>query len=127
MSKGPKRILIVDDELMIRKVLRRFLLHEGYVTHEAGGTAMALRLFREEQPFHALLCDVYLGVDNGWKLAKQIYLEQPTIRVVMLTGACMPRRPELPFHHVVLLKPFDPEELMQAIKDAERKEDGLRG
>jgi CheY-like chemotaxis protein len=125
MGRPGKKILIVDDELMLRKVLRRFLLHEGYITFEAGGAATALRLFREEQPFHALLCDVYLGVDSGWKLAKQIYIEQPTLRVVMLTGAFIPRLPALPFHHTVLLKPFDQEELIQAIENAEGKDDGL--
>ena len=121
MPESPKRILIVDDEPLIRSILRRLLRRKGYTTFEAESNASALRLFMKEQPLHALLCDVYVGPDSGWMLAKRIHAEQPTIRVVMLTGSQAPSPPQLPFHHAVLLKPFDQEELVRAIEDIDAK------
>jgi CheY-like chemotaxis protein len=119
MGKPGQKVLIVDDERMIQRVLRRFLLHYNYVTHEAGGAATALRLFREEQPFHALLCDVYLGLDNGWKLAEQIYALQPSIRIVMITGAFFPKPPPKRFPYQLLLKPFLPADVRKALENHE--------
>ena len=91
----------------------------GYDVFEAGDAAVALRLFEEEKPFHMLLCDVNLGVDNGMKLAEQIRMAQPSIRVLMLSGALLKEKDERAFS--VLYKPFNQEEFRRAI-DELRKE-----
>ncbi len=116
MTKTYKKILIVDDEPMLVKVLRRFLVHEGHVTYEAGSASEALRLFREEQPFHVLLCDVYLGVDSGWTLAEQLYTKQPSLHIVMVTGAVILHEPEELFPYSLLFKPFNQERLRKVIE-----------
>lgn len=119
MGKTIQKVLLVDDELMITRVLKRFLVREGYDVFEAGDAAVALRLFEEEKPFHMLLCDVNLGVDNGMKLAEQIRMAQPSIRVLMLSGALLKEKDERTFS--VLYKPFNQEEFRRAI-DELRKE-----
>lgn len=111
--------MIIDDEPMILRVLRRFLIHNGYVTYEAGSATEALRLFREEQPFHAVLCDVYLGIDNGWKLMKQIYPVQSSMRIVILSGSVIHDPPPVKYPYTLLLKPFTQEELREALGDIE--------
>src|SRR4051812_14093114 len=102
MGRPGKKILIVDDEPLILRVLARWLVQRGYVTYEARCAREALRLFREEQPFHALLCDVRLEMDDGWKLAEQIAAAQSSIHVLMLTGTVLYDEPTMPFNYKLL-------------------------
>lgn len=116
MGRPGKKILIVDDEPLILRVLARYLTHRGYITFEARGCREALRVFREEQPFHALLCDVRLEVDSGWKLAEQMAAAQPSLLVLMLTGTVLYDKPEMPFDYELLFKPFYPAEVLAALE-----------
>jgi CheY-like chemotaxis protein len=119
MGRPGKKILLVDDEPLILRVLSRWLVQRGYVTYEARGSREALQVFREEQPFHALLSDVRLEMDNGWKLAEQIAALQPSIRILMLTGTVLHDKPEMPFDYELLFKPFYPQEVLTALEKME--------
>ena len=115
MGWTTKRVLLVDDEPMIVRVLRRFLEKHKYEVFEAGGRKQALDVFHKEKPFHTLLCDVHLGVDNGWKLAEEIYLAQPSIRVLMISGALNSRVTPDTLAYRMLYKPFTHDDLERAL------------
>jgi DNA-binding NtrC family response regulator len=106
-----QKVLLVDDELMILRVLRRFLEKRRYDVFEAGGRKEALEVFHREKPFHVLLCDVHLGRDSGWKLAEEIYLAQPSIHVLMISGAINQRVTPDTLAYRMLYKPFSQTDL----------------
>ena len=81
----PLRILIAEDETIIRLDLRQLLEEHGFVVcGEARDGAEAIELARELQPDLALL-DVRMPVVDGVECARRIYAERP-LPIVMLTA-----------------------------------------
>lgn len=80
-----KKILLVDDEDGIRKVLGISLADIGYQVFTAENGQKALEIFRKESP-PIILTDIKMPVMNGIDLLKQIKKENPDAEVIMLTG-----------------------------------------
>ncbi len=84
MSK--KRILVVDDEFRIRKLLVEFLKREDYEAIEAKDGEEALDLlFESKQKFDLVILDVMMPKYDGWYVLESIR-EYMTTPVVMLTA-----------------------------------------
>jgi putative nucleotidyltransferase with HDIG domain len=79
------RILIVDDEPMIREVLLERLTNAGFQCEAAHNSAEALKQIRN-RPYHLILSDISMPGGDGISLLRQIKSEQPDLDVVMLTG-----------------------------------------
>ena len=79
------RVLIVDDEPMIRWMLNEALRGWGYETAEAGTVSAALTAFESEQPQISLL-DINLPDGTGLDLLIDIKRRQPQAIVIMITG-----------------------------------------
>ena len=62
---APKRILIVDDDPSVRKMLGRVLSNEGYRVDEAANGAHALEIVAAGQ-FDLMLLDLNMPRKNGW-------------------------------------------------------------
>lgn len=116
MMKLGKRVLLVDDEQLIVKILKRYLEREGFSVVEANSRTAALDAYHKERPFHALLCDVHLGRDSGWEVAEEIYLAQPSIRVLMISGAISFGVTPAGLPYRMLQKPFTQEDLKESIR-----------
>jgi len=80
-----KKILVVDDEQMIRWVLSQALSEWSYVPIEAADIHTALELFDTEQPTLTLL-DISLPDGSGLNALRTIKLRQPNANVIMITG-----------------------------------------
>jgi len=80
-----KKILIVDDEQMIRWVLSQALTEWSYVPIEAADIQTALKLFDTEQPLLTLL-DISLPDGSGLNALRTIKRRQPNANVIMITG-----------------------------------------
>ena len=80
-----KKILIVDDEQMIRWVLSQALTEWNYVPIEAADIQTALKLFDTEQPTLTLL-DIGLPDGSGLNALRTIKLRQPDANVIMITS-----------------------------------------
>ena len=110
-------ILLVDDDEVLRQVLRRVLTRHGYVVVEAGGVAEALQRAREQRPSLALI-DLRLPDGDGVEVAQQLAQEIGRIPLILMTAYPLRLRdqPELSrgFTHV-LTKPLNLDELRQAI------------
>ncbi len=115
MWQRPKKILVVEDEDLVRRLLCKFLVREGHDVHEASGIEDALPIFEASMPYDALICDVHLGGDSGWSVAEKIRALQPSISVLMLTGLIHKIPPPLGFRHVIMDKPFSPAALKKAL------------
>jgi two-component system nitrogen regulation response regulator NtrX len=79
------RILVVDDEEGIRKVLRQVLEYEGHAVTLASGGGEALNLFQQEQPDLTLL-DVKMARMDGLEALGQMRQMDPGAVVIMISG-----------------------------------------
>ena len=81
------RILIVEDEFLIRMTLAEALGDEGFDVVEAETGDEALPMLKADPAIRLLLTDIQLpGVLNGRALAKQAREHAPTLPIIFMTG-----------------------------------------
>ena len=78
-------ILVVDDEIDVRALVRDVLSRDGYHVIETGDPFEARRI-AETQPVHLLLTDVVMPIMSGIDLAKRIESVSPTTKVLLMSG-----------------------------------------
>lgn len=83
MQKG--RLLIIDDEERLRKLLSRILQLEGYEVFEAGTAKEGLKKLAQEA-IEVIISDVKLPDSNGIELTKKIKAGWPAIEIIVLTA-----------------------------------------
>ena len=81
----PARVLIVDDEKLIRWSLRERLVADGCTTEEAG-TVRAAEALLKRQPFDVALFDLKLPDGTGLDLLRAAASIQPEMMVVIITA-----------------------------------------
>ncbi|HJL14632.1 MAG TPA: PAS domain S-box protein [Sandaracinaceae bacterium LLY-WYZ-13_1] len=111
-------VLVVEDEDLIREAMVRVLARDGLRVLEAANAGEALLIAEEqERPIHLLVTDVVMPRVSGPRLARRLRAKQPALRVLFVTGH--PRGElDLPSEHDVLSKPFAPDTLLRAVRDA---------
>jgi YesN/AraC family two-component response regulator len=113
MEERKKRLLIVDDEKIIRITFSRFLSKEGYFIETAESVDDALDKFNKAY-FDLVITDLVMEDRNGIELLKEVKNINPEIPVLILTGygdinsAVEAMRNNADDY---LLKPFNMEEL----------------
>jgi len=80
-----KKILVVDDEPLIRKLVTDFLKREGCVTIEAEDGRKALDLFFDEKDIDLIILDVMLPEYDGWTVCREIR-KKSRVPIIMLTA-----------------------------------------
>jgi two-component system response regulator AtoC len=83
-----EKVLIVDDDQMIRWALTEGLRNWGYACVEAGTVSAALAAFETDQPA-AVLLDVNLPDGSGLDGLREIKRRQPDAVVIMMTGSVL--------------------------------------
>ena len=63
------KILVVDDESRMRKLVRDFLVREDYEVLEAGDGEAALDIFYQEKNIALIILDVMMPKMNGWDVS----------------------------------------------------------
>lgn len=81
----PVRILVVDDDEMVRETLRLLLQVDQHVVESAGNASQALGLFRPGK-FDLVITDYNMAGMKGDQLAAAIKALAPTQPILMLTG-----------------------------------------
>ncbi len=107
------KILIVDDELIMRESLGGWLERDGYEVHKAASGEEALELIRNIR-FDVLLVDIKMNGMSGIDLLKEVKSSDPDAAVVMITayGSISSSIEAMKLGaQDYLLKPFDPNEL----------------
>jgi DNA-binding response OmpR family regulator len=82
---APKRILIMDDEILVASVLRDVLKHQGYSVELASGGEAGLKALRRERADLVLL-DVNMPGMNGLEVLKHVSDQYPDVPVIMVTA-----------------------------------------
>ncbi|ALB47069.1 response regulator [Clostridium beijerinckii] len=80
-----KRILVVDDEPLIRKLVTDFLKKQGYVTIEADDGKKAMNLFSSEENIDLIILDVMLPEYDGFTVCREIR-KKSKVPIIMLTA-----------------------------------------
>jgi len=82
-----KVVLIVDDEIRMRKLIKDFLLQKDYEILEAGDGEEALDVYnKNKEKIDLILLDVMMPKLDGWSVLRQIRQKDNNIAVVMLTA-----------------------------------------
>src|ERR1051326_2241662 len=79
------RILIVDDEELIRETLKDILTHEGYEVSEAADGNQAIGLLKKNK-YDVLLCDIKMPKVDGMEVLDKALESSPELPVIMITG-----------------------------------------
>lgn len=111
-------VLIVDDDAIIRELMRLVLTEEGFDVIEAPDGAAALELAGQAQPALILL-DLLMPVMDGWQFIESYYRRTgPPAPIIALTALALSEaRPTLPGQVAdVLLKPFDLVDLVEVVR-----------
>lgn len=83
-SMDKKKILVVDDEERMRKIVSDFLQREGYEIEEAGDGAEAVEKF-ELDPADLIILDVMMPRMDGWQACREIR-KNSKVPIIMLTA-----------------------------------------
>ena len=115
-----KKILVVDDEPDLLKVVTFRLKKSGYDIIEASDGQKAMDLIQEHRP-HLILLDLRLPVMDGREVCRRVKADDRLkhIPIVLLTasagGVNLEMSKELKAEDF-LVKPFEPEELLATVK-----------
>ena len=107
-------ILVVDDEEVVRSVVRDMLESDEYTVLDTGDPQHALRL-AGEQPIHLLLSDVVMPVMKGPELATKVLAASPSTKVLLMSAYPMSEVAES--ERAFLSKPFS----LQVLNDKVRE------
>ena len=122
LKKSAPRVLVVDDEALIRWSVNEMLVERGYVVTEAGDARMALAAIHQAaEPFDVVLLDYRLPDSADLRLLETVRRIAPTSQVIMITAH---NSPELALGatalgaYRVISKPFEVESLAALVNQA---------
>jgi len=87
-AKHARRVLVVDDDDMLRRILAR-TLRRTYGVIEVGNAESALEMLAGGQSFDVILCDLNLDGMSGSQFLKQLTIRHPdhAARTIVMSGA----------------------------------------
>jgi DNA-binding NtrC family response regulator len=115
------RILIVDDETAIRKMLAVVFRKAGYEVWSAADASEAMKVLAIER-VDVVLSDVVMNSVNGHDLAQWVAQNHPSIPCVLMTGFDDRGCNDCPFASgcIHLYKPFQPQDAIRVVGQAIR-------
>jgi GAF domain-containing protein/ActR/RegA family two-component response regulator len=119
-APSPRRILVVEDEAAVLKMLCVFLRDAGYAVTGAGGAAEALTALATERP-NLVILDIGLPDQSGLEVLRQLRAEPRTasLPVLVLTGMGEGQAEQAKAFGAseFLTKPFSPQVLVKLVAD----------
>ncbi|MBO5371361.1 MAG: response regulator transcription factor [Lachnospiraceae bacterium] len=112
------KILVVDDESRMRKLVRDFLVRNNYEVLEAADGEEALDIFYKDKEISLIILDIMMPKINGWEVCKEIR-ETSKIPIIMLTAKSDETDELLGFDLGVdeyISKPFSPKILVARVE-----------
>jgi CheY-like chemotaxis protein len=122
IPRGTETVLVVEDDAVVRTLIRKVIEQYGYHVLDAfsGPDALAL-LEQEPSPVHLLVTDVVMPEMSGPDLVARLTADRPGLKVLYLTGyadTATMNRAAAGQEHLLLQKPFMPEELALKVREA---------
>ncbi len=123
------KILIVDDESRMRKLVRDFLERAGYRVVEAENGLEAMEIFYENKDIGLLVLDVMMPKMDGWQVCREVR-QSSQIPIIMLTARSEERDELQGFELGVdeyISKPFSPKILVARVEAILRRSRAFDG
>lgn len=115
------RILVIDDDGAVRRLIRRVLEHDGHTVVEAGDGAEGMKMYREHA-VDLVITDLYMPGQDGIETIQLLRDEAPDCRILAISGGASIGA-EGPLNDArmlgaddVLPKPFDRAQLLDAVE-----------
>ena len=121
------KILVVDDESRMRKLVADFLNREGFSVLEAGDGLEALDIFYDQKDIALIILDVMMPKMDGWETCREIR-KNSKVPIIMLTARSDERDELQGFELGVdeyIAKPFSPRILVARVSAILRRTNGL--
>ena len=112
------KILVIDDESRMRKLVRDFLTKKGYEVLEAANGEEAMEIFYEDKDIDLLILDVMMPKMDGWEVCREVR-KTSRVPIIMLTAKADERDELLGFELGVdeyVTKPFSPKILVARVE-----------
>ena len=112
------KILVVDDESRMRKLVRDFLEREGFLVLEAGDGMEAMDIFYENKDIALMILDVMMPKMDGWQVCREVR-QSSKVPIIMLTARGEERDELQGFSLGVdeyISKPFSPKILVARVE-----------
>ena len=112
------KILVVDDESRMRKLVKDFLTKKNFQVMEAGDGEEAMDIFYEEKDIALIILDVMMPKMDGWEVCREIR-KNSKVPIIMLTARSDERDELLGFDLGVdeyISKPFSPKILVARVE-----------
>ena len=116
------RILVIDDQEPIRRVVRRALEQDGHEVFDASDGELGMEIL-ESQSFDVVITDIFMPGQDGIVTLRQIRKRFPTIKVIVISGGdstgMMDLREDAELLGAVksLQKPFNAREIMDLVRE----------
>ena len=117
---GSGRILVVEDEDMVRAVAERALVRQGYVVETARDGEEALAMFADGKGYDLVVSDVVMPNLDGPAMARQLRAKHGNVRILFMSGYAEEQlRQSINLDNVSFLpKPFSVQQIAEAVRDA---------
>ena len=112
------KILVVDDESRMRKLVKDFLTKKNFQVLEAGNGEESMDIFYEEKDIALIILDVMMPKMDGWEVCREIR-KNSKVPIIMLTARSDERDELLGFDLGVdeyISKPFSPKILVARVE-----------
>ena len=112
------KILVIDDESRMRKLVRDFLTKKEYEVLEASNGEEAMEIFYEDKDIDLLILDVMMPKMDGWEVCREVR-KTSRVPIIMLTAKADERDELLGFELGVdeyVTKPFSPKILVARVE-----------
>jgi PAS domain S-box-containing protein len=119
LERGSERILVVEDDPMVREFAEATLTSLGYCVTCASDATEALRKLKTDDPFDLVFSDVVMpGAIDGRSLAGEVLKHYPMLPVVLTTGYADVERMSAESRFRPLVKPYSRRQLAEALREA---------
>lgn len=123
------KILVVDDESRMRKLVRDFLEREGFCVLEASDGIEAMEYFYQDKDIALLILDVMMPNMDGWQVCREVR-QTSKVPIIMLTARSEERDELQGFELGVdeyISKPFSPKILTARVEAILRRSNAISG
>lgn len=113
------KILVVDDESRMRKLVKDFLVKKKFQVLEAGDGEEAMDIFYREKDIALIILDVMMPKMDGWEVCREIRKDNTKVPIIMLTARGDERDELLGFEigaDEYISKPFSPKILVARVE-----------
>ena len=121
------KILVVDDETRMRKLVKDFLVKNNYDVVEAEDGEKAVDIFFNSNDISLIILDVMMPKMDGWQVCKEIR-EYSKVPIIMLTAKSDEKDELMGFEYGVdeyISKPFSPKILVARVEAILRRSNNL--